>query len=274
MKRIFFCSLIVIILMMFFPSCTMEKRIYFPGYNVEWSKSGESNCKNKAASPYIIGSSTNSISVYIADSNSSACYQSGNDLLASTGNTIPLSTAIYNTALPVIDIKTEISGVKIISKNIHKLADSCDIIILKSGVQIHAKVIEIGLSEIKYKKCSYLEGPVIVVSNADVYRIQYANGTEEIIPQNDTDDDYAKTSVKNIKSMRTEGLGEAGFFASILGLFIAGIPLGLLAFIFGIISLVKISTHPEKYKGQGFAFVAIILGLIDVLLVLILLSEM
>jgi hypothetical protein len=275
MNRILLYSLIVIIMMIFFSSCTLEKRVYLPGYNVEWNKSGESKCISKDDFPYIVETSTKSISVCSIDSNASVRHPE-NYLLASTSNIIPVSTTIFGAALPVIDLNIEKSGVKVISQNAPELVDSCDVIILKSGVQIRAKVLEIGLSEIKFKKCSYLEGPIIVVSNADVYRIQYANGTEEIISQNDTESDYVRptTTVKKKSNLKPEGFGEVGFYASIIGLFFAGIPLGLLAFIFGIISITKIRNNPEKFKGEGFAFISLMLGLIDVLLVLILLSGM
>ena len=52
-----------------------------------------------------------------------------------------------------------------------------DIIMLKSGQEIKAKVTEITLSEIKYKQFEYLEGPTRTVSKSDVFVIIYENGT-------------------------------------------------------------------------------------------------
>jgi hypothetical protein len=40
--------------------------------------------------------------------------------------------------------------------------------------------------------------------------------------------------------------------------------LGLIVFILGCISHQMIKRHPEKYKGEGYATVSIILGLIDI----------
>ncbi|MDR0473778.1 MAG: hypothetical protein LBH43_08950, partial [Treponema sp.] len=56
-----------------------------------------------------------------------------------------------------------------------------DLIILKDGNVIEAKVIEISHSEIRYKRFDHLEGPTIVVLKADVLSIRYENGTSEII---------------------------------------------------------------------------------------------
>jgi len=55
-----------------------------------------------------------------------------------------------------------------------------DIIMLKDGNEIKAKVTEITLSEIKYKAFEYLEGPTRIVEKKDVFLIIYENGTREI----------------------------------------------------------------------------------------------
>lgn len=47
----------------------------------------------------------------------------------------------------------------------------------KDGRVIHAKVTEIGLSEIKYKKSSNLQGPNYVAAKSDVLKIEYENGS-------------------------------------------------------------------------------------------------
>ncbi len=61
-----------------------------------------------------------------------------------------------------------------------------------------------------------------------------------------------------------EGLGLAGFVSGLIGLIVAAIPFGLVATIFGAISLSKIIRNPAKYKGIGFAIASLVLGIIDV----------
>jgi len=56
-----------------------------------------------------------------------------------------------------------------------------DVIILKNGDEIKAKVLEISSLEIKYKRFDNLEGPTVVIPAANVLMIQYENGTREII---------------------------------------------------------------------------------------------
>jgi len=61
-----------------------------------------------------------------------------------------------------------------------------DVIILRNGAEIKAKVTEIALLEIKYKRFENLDGPVVVVPKSDVFAIVYENGTceefEEVTP--------------------------------------------------------------------------------------------
>lgn len=56
-----------------------------------------------------------------------------------------------------------------------------DTIRLRSGEKILAQVQEIGISEIRYKKWSNLEGPTYVKSKLEVLSIQYNNGTTDFL---------------------------------------------------------------------------------------------
>jgi len=59
-----------------------------------------------------------------------------------------------------------------------------DIIILKDGNTIAAKVSEISTTEIRYKRFDNLDGPTIVIPADRVLSIRYQNGTQEIINAN------------------------------------------------------------------------------------------
>jgi hypothetical protein len=56
-----------------------------------------------------------------------------------------------------------------------------DLIVLRDGNIIEAKVTEISPSEIKYKRSSNLNGPTIVILKDDVLSIRYENRSVEII---------------------------------------------------------------------------------------------
>jgi hypothetical protein len=171
---------------------------------------------------------------------------------------------------------------------------ACDTIQFKSGEKVSAFVSEIGLSEIRYKKCNNPDGPTFVVSKSDVSKIKYSNGFEEVIqvsaaptPKTETSDfpkyDPSKNNtgpeVKTTPSNPTLApkgsapkmdilalLSMIFGFASFTGTFtygVTGIVLGVLALVFGIIAKKRIQREPDKYKGLGMAKTGIICGIIS-----------
>ena len=61
------------------------------------------------------------------------------------------------------------------------VAKSQDIIIKKNGDEIKAKVLEIAVNEIKYKRYDFQDGPVYTIAKTDVILVRYENGMNEII---------------------------------------------------------------------------------------------
>jgi len=59
--------------------------------------------------------------------------------------------------------------------------DAQDLIILKNGSTIEAKVLEISPTEIRYKRFDHLDGPTVVIMAIDVLSIRYENGRTEVI---------------------------------------------------------------------------------------------
>lgn len=54
-----------------------------------------------------------------------------------------------------------------------------DIVLFKDGTSEKAKIEEISLTEVKYKKFSNLEGPTYTVAKSSISSIQYQNGDQE-----------------------------------------------------------------------------------------------
>jgi len=151
----------------------------------------------------------------------------------------------------------------------------CDTILFKSGSRLTGKVEEIGLSEIKYRKCDNLNGPVFLVLKSEVAMIKFSNGTREAFTSDSPI--YTSVAVQTIyppAPPKTEGLAIAGFVSSLAGLFIAGIPLGLIGVIFGGISLGKMKKEPGKYKGKGLAISSIVIGIIAILGAIVVISSL
>ena len=54
-----------------------------------------------------------------------------------------------------------------------------DIIVQNNGNTILSKVVEIGATEVKYKKFSNLNGPTYTIAKAEILVINYENGEKE-----------------------------------------------------------------------------------------------
>ena len=151
--------------------------------------------------------------------------------------------------------------------------DRCDTIVLKSGKSLVGKVEEIGLTEIKYRNCNNLSGPIISIAKSSASAILFSNGSHEIFTVDEPAlQSYNASITGNTDERQVEGFGIAGLAAGVVGLFIAGIPLGAVAIVFGAISLSRIKKNPLKYKGKGLAIASLILGLVDVVAMIIILA--
>ena len=58
-----------------------------------------------------------------------------------------------------------------------------DLITMRNGDEIDAKVLEVGLDKIRYKKSDNLSGPVYVVNKDLVFMIKYENGDKDVFEQ-------------------------------------------------------------------------------------------
>jgi hypothetical protein len=145
--------------------------------------------------------------------------------------------------------------------------EACDTIVSTMGDVIIGKVTDVSEIEIKYKRCGILNSPTYSIRRSNISVIKYANGTKDFFTSSGpVDYRYSKEDVK------TEGLGLAGFIVSLAGLFVLGIPFGLIGIIFGSISLTRIKRSPGRYKGRGFALTSLIIGIIDIAGIVILLA--
>jgi hypothetical protein len=76
---------------------------------------------------------------------------------------------------------------------------------------IRAKVVEIGIEEIKYKDFNNLEGPVFVLPKTDVIEITYENGTKTLLKPDEYDVTEAATAMrKKTRAVKYEFLSPLG----------------------------------------------------------------
>ena len=184
------------------------------------------------------------------------------ELSASSDNEVLLSESP-----PLVTLHTK----KSVQKRQVKPIEDCEFLVLKNGKEIHAKVLEVGVKEIKYKLCDNQTGPVFVANKSDVFMIKYPNGTNTVISEIESEPSLANR-VQTLENRSLEPLSLIGFISSIIGLFVLAILFGPAAITLSIIGLVKNLKNPDKWKGKGLAIAGMIIGSVGLMLFLILLS--
>jgi hypothetical protein len=98
-----------------------------------------------------------------------------------------------------------------------------DTLALRSGINIPVKIIEVGTSEVKYKKLDNLNGPNFSILKSDLSMIRYENGTKEEFKE-------AGKTIQKSKATKV-AVGVAKGVAAGFGLLIAIGVIGLLSLI-------------------------------------------
>ena len=82
-----------------------------------------------------------------------------------------------------------------------------DLITKADGTDISAKVLEVTITEIKYKRVDNLSGPIYTLLKSDVLMIRYEDGTKDIFNKVVSSDD---------KSLPDDGMCEKGIEDAIM----------------------------------------------------------
>ena len=231
-------------------SCSLQKRKYQSGYFLSWKKNNLSIAKNQKQK----GFNVQKKEIKFKD------ISFEKDITASANNKV---TKIFNNS---------------ITNNV-AFPDSCDEIIYKDGTEIKAKITEINTSEIRYKRCDFIDGPTFVEKQNKVFMIKYANGKSEMFKtekavENNSGKIIQDSQKINDKDKKTNTFSKASFIFSILGfypLFILGWILGL---IFGTLAKNEIKSEPNKYnkKSENFAKVGVVISVIGMIFLFLMIS--
>jgi len=228
-------------------NCSLQKRKYQSGYFLSWNKNNLSIAKNEKQKGFNVQKKEikfNDISIE-------------KDITTSANNKI---TKIFNNTI----------------KNNLAFPDSCDEIIYKDGTEIKAKITEINTSEIRYKRCDFIDGPTFVEKQNKVFMIKYANGksemfkTEKAVEYNNGK--IIQDSQKiNDKDKNTNPFSTASLVFSILGFYPLIILGSILGLIFGAIAKNEIKSEPNKYnkKSENFARAGVIISAIGLILIVL-----
>lgn len=172
-------------------SCTISKRRYMSGHSIQWKHKKPNTeikdvVKNKYSQPAKIES--NEIQVY-----------------ASTEKEV------------LVPIKKDTKSI---------FNESCDIITLKNGEEIKAKVIEITQTQIKYRNCNDANSPIRSVEKAEVFMVKYVNGSKEMlgneVKKEEKTEPTKNTETKKENSIKEEKTGnKKKNWAAIVGFILA-----------------------------------------------------
>jgi hypothetical protein len=240
--------------------CSVEKRIHNSGYHI--SKNSKSlvnkdKSQNTESKHTVVESRGNKETVAQEESKSNAneIKHYSSDVIASTDQDIVFSFE---------------------SRDIVKLNETCDIIILKDGTEIKAKVLEINEDNVKYKMCDNLDGPTFTKNKGLIFMIKYPNGASTVINADDKNRTIESSKIdSNYEQKEFEPLAAIGFAFNLLSLLILLIEIvafiipitsalfGLTGAILLIISSRKFKSNPNKYKGKGFLIAGLVISLIS-----------
>ncbi len=225
-------------------NCSLQKRKYQSGYFLSWNKNNLSIAKNEKQKGFNVQKNEikfNDISFE-------------KDITTSANNKI---TKIFNNTI----------------KNNLALPDSCDQIIYKDGTEIKAKITEINTSEIRYKRCDFIDGPTFVEKQNKVFMIKYSNGKSEMFKTEKADEynngKIIQDSQKiNDKDKKTNPFSIASLVFSILGFYPLIILGSILGLIFGAIAINQINRDSNKYKqnSKGLAIAGVTISAVGLIL--------
>lgn len=85
-----------------------------------------------------------------------------------------------------------------------------DLITLKTGEEVKSKVLEVGSTEVKYKKFENIQGPTYTILKSDIFMIKYENGVKEVINsvENRGNGNQENTTKSEVKKDVQEGIDQ------------------------------------------------------------------
>lgn len=84
-----------------------------------------------------------------------------------------------------------------------------DVIVKKDRTTILSKVLEVNMSDIKYKKYSNLNGPVYTITKSDLQSINYENGEMDVFDESNCESTTAMDDVSATTQRLINKLGDA-----------------------------------------------------------------
>lgn len=240
-------TVLVCITLVFFLSCSVQKRKYQKGYFVEWqSRSPQSEKKENPLSACKKQDPEGSFASFHLQEKKQQ-------------QTPPVVT---NTAMEIGGPSTPTLIFQVSPE------DSCDVLIYKDGSEAAVRLLEISSLQIKYKKCAIPEGPVYISNKSELFMIRFANGSKEVIgSETSAVKERAPVLVDNSTQPKSPTwLATSAFVFSLIGLYPVLFPASIAGLIMAIIQIKRIEAEPDKYAGLRKSKAAIVFAIIGLYL--------
>jgi len=138
--------------------------------------------------------------------------------------------------------------------------ENCDEIIMRNGDIILAKVKEVGVSEIRYVKCSNPDGPIYSTLKSEIFMIKYANGDKDVFKEesgSSVGSSSSGTFPVEPWAIASLGMSALAMFMWLLVSIYFGLGLAIAALVFALISFMRLKKYKDKYsKGKWVTYIA------------------
>ncbi|WP_187261418.1 hypothetical protein [Pontibacter beigongshangensis] len=111
-----------------------------------------------------------------------------------------------------------------------------DVITTRAGLEIQARIFEVGQTEVKYKRFDNLEGPTFIIPKSEILLVLYENGTSDLFSADPQQAAYASATAAPAINYYMKGQADAmmyygGYKPAATGTLVAGLVSPLLGLI-------------------------------------------
>lgn len=154
----------------------------------------------------------------------------------------PSPVATAPTVLPKSD--SIVTSNKEVATNSVTPSGRCETIFMRNGDEISAKVIEVGVTEVRFKLCTMPDGPDFIKSKSDIFMIRYTDGTKDVFKESaPVIPDVPREQPKS----NNNSLSVLSLTFSILGIY----PLTILGSLVGLITgIIYLRKNPFEAPGS------------------------
>ena len=129
---------------------------------------------------------------------------------------------------------------------------SQDLITIKSGEDMQAQILEVGQSEVKYKKFDNLNGPIFTILKSDILIIRYENGTKDIFSNKTKNEKLATEILSNENQFLKGQMDAAKFYKGYSGAGTGTLISSLISPIVGLIPAIATSSSKPNDDNLGY----------------------